>query len=285
MRWPEPTACIGTLVQQSTVQLTPVSDTPRLDAELLLAHALEQPRSHLYGWPERIPTAAQAGWFQVLLSRRLSGEPIAYITGRREFWSLELEVSAATLIPRPETERLVELALASLPSDQPCLVADLGTGSGAIALAIAHERPLSQVIATDISLAALNVARRNAQRLGLTNVVFSAGNWCGALANRCLDLIVANPPYVATASPHLAVGDVRFEPVAALTASGGGLSALQAITTAAPAHLKSGGWLLLEHGYDQAEATLALLHAAGFDACSDHLDAAGLPRVVMGCSR
>lgn len=264
------------------MQLHGISDTPRLDAELLLAAALGRPRSYLYAWPERLPTAAAADRFAISLARRRCGEPLAYLTGRREFWSLELAVTPATLIPRPETEQLVERALARLPVDRPCRVADLGSGSGAIALAIARERPLARIVATDISTAALAVARDNATRLGLGNVTFRAGDWCAALPAGEFDLIAANPPYVATTSPYLQQGDVRFEPHIALVAGDDGLADLRTIIATAPAHLATGGWLLLEHSHDQAAAVLARLREHGFDACADYCDHAGLPRVATG---
>lgn len=272
---------IGGLLRQGSDQLALIGTTPRLDAELLLAHSLQRPRSYLYAWPERVPEAGEAARFAALIARRLAGEPIAYLTGRREFWSLELEVSPATLIPRPATERLVELALARLATDRPCRVADLGTGSGAIALAIAHERPLSELVATDVCPVALDLARNNARRLKLTNVSFTNGDWCSALPRRDFDLIAANPPYVAASSPYLGRGDVRFEPASALTDGGDGLSALRTIVASAPAYLRPGGWLLVEHGHDQAAAVLALLRKQGFRACADYLDATGLPRVAL----
>ena len=189
---------------------------------------------------------------------------MAYITGRQGFWSLELEVTPATLIPRAETELLVELALARLPCDTACSVADLGTGSGAIALAIASERPLAKVVATDASAAALAVAQRNAARLGITHVRFAQGDWLAPLAGQAFDLIVSNPPYIEAADPHLGEGDLRFEPATALASGADGLDAIRRIVHAAPAHLDPGGWLLFEHGWNQGEASRALLAGAGY---------------------
>ena len=263
-------------------RLAEVSETPRLDAEILLAAALERPRSYLHAWPERTPEPKQSARFIAWLERRSTGEPIAYLLGRREFWSLDLEVTPDTLIPRPETELLVELALARLPADRPVALADLGTGSGAIALALAVERPLARIVATDHSPAALSVARRNARRLNIAGVEFRQGDWCAPLGDERFDLLAANPPYIAATDPRWREGDLRFEPAAALASGADGLEALRTIIAQAPNHLKPGGWLLLEHGYDQGEAVPALLRERGFNAVSDHRDAAGLSRTSAG---
>lgn len=275
-------ATLGELLAYATRRLTEGSDSPRLDAEILLAAALERPRSYLRAWPERTLEPARAACFAAWLDRRRAGEPVAYILGRREFWSLDLEVTPDTLIPRPETELLVELALARLPMDRPATVADLGTGSGAIALALAVERPMARIVATDQSPAALVVARRNARRLGIDNVEFRQGDWCAPLGNERFDLIAANPPYVAAADPRWRHGELRFEPPTALVAGDDGLDALRVIVVQAPACLQPGGWLLLEHGYDQGETVPVLLRERGFDAVSDHRDAAGLSRTSSG---
>ncbi len=270
------------LLAHAVRRLTESSETPRLDAEILLAAVLERPRTYLHAWPERTPEPARAARFAAWLDRRGAGEPVAYILGRREFWSLDLEVTPETLIPRPETELLVELALARLPTDRPATVADLGTGSGAIALALAVERPMARIVATDRSPAALIVARRNARRLEIDNVEFREGDWCAPLGNERLDLIAANPPYVAAADPRWRQGELRFEPPTSLVAGDDGLDALRVIVAQAPDCLKPGGWLLLEHGHDQGEAVPALLWERGFDAVSDHRDAAGLSRTSSG---
>ena len=259
-----------------------ISETPRLDAEILLAAALDRPRSYLHAWPERRPEPEQAARFAAWLERRSSGEPVAYLLGRREFWSLELEVTPDTLIPRPETELLVELALERLPADRPVAVADLGTGSGAIALALAAERPLARIVATDRSPAALTVARHNARRLSMANIEFREGDWCAPLGDERFDLIAGNPPYVAAADPRWQVGELRFEPPAALVSGADGLDALRVIIGQAPDYLKPGGWLLLEHGYDQGETVPALLREHGFDTVNDHRDAAGISRTSSG---
>ena len=263
-------------------QLARVSESPRLDAEVLLASTLKRPRSYLHAWPERMLKPQQAVRFTAWLERRLAGEPVAYLLGCREFWSLELEVTPDTLIPRPETELLVELALERLPVNDPIQVADLGVGSGAIALALARERPRARIVATDRSPAALAVARCNAQRLRIANIEFRQGDWCEALADERFDLIAANPPYVAATDPCWREGALRFEPSAALVAGVDGLDALRVIIAQAPDCLKLGGWLVLEHGYDQGETTATLLREQSFVEISDHQDAAGFPRTVCG---
>lgn len=257
----------------------------RLDAELLLAHALGTSRARLYAWPEHEPDAAQRAAFERLLDARGRGEPIAYLIGRREFWSLDFAVTPDVLIPRHETELLVELALDRIPRDVAFRIADFGTGSGAIALAIARERPLARVTATDASTAALDVARANAARLGIGNVVFAAGDWYGAVGDAQFDLIVSNPPYIAAGDAHLAQGDLRFEPASALASGADGLDAIRRVVADAPAHLVDGGALLLEHGFDQSARVRALLDAAGFENVASVRDNAGHERVALGTKR
>lgn len=252
------------------------------DAALLLAHALGRPRSWLYAHGDEEIDAAAADVFTALLARREAGEPVAYLTGHRGFWRFDLAVTPDTLIPRPETELLVELALARLPHARALRIADLGTGSGAIALALAHERPQAQVVATDASAAALAVARGNARTLGIANVAFRAGDWLAPLAGERFDLIAANPPYVADGDPHLAQGDLRFEPAAALSCGDDGLAAIRTIVRDAPAHLLPGGWLLLEHGWEQGAAVRGLLQAAGFTAIATERDLEARDRVSLG---
>jgi release factor glutamine methyltransferase len=254
----------------------------RLDAELLLAHALGTSRARLYAWPEYAPDAEQRAAFERLLAARERGEPIAYLTGRREFWSLDLAVTPDVLIPRHETELVVELALERIAHDRESRVADLGTGSGAIALAIARERPRARVTATDASAAALEVAHGNAERLGIGNVTFASGDWCAALGGERFDLIVSNPPYIAADDAHLAQGDLRFEPASALASGSDGLDAIRRIVQDAPAHLADGGALLLEHGWDQAARVRALLQAHGFESVASVRDNAGHERVTSG---
>jgi release factor glutamine methyltransferase len=271
---------IGQLLKQAAGLLPP--DTARLDAEVLLAYTLEKTRSHLHAWPEKLLSAEQQTQFQQLLQARIQGEPVAYLTGQREFWSLPLGLTPATLIPRPETETLVALALEVIPADSPALIADLGTGSGAIALAIAHERPCCRLLATDISPAAIENATSNARQLGINNIEFHTGDWCEPLAGRQYDVVVSNPPYIRNTDPHLQSGDVRFEPRGALAAGPEGMDDLEKIARCAGHLLKTGGWLIMEHGYDQGEQVTHLLEASGFQAVTDHADDAGLSRVIMG---
>ncbi|HES76940.1 MAG TPA: peptide chain release factor N(5)-glutamine methyltransferase [bacterium] len=274
---------IAELLASSSLRLSD-SDSPRADAEILLAHVIQRPRSYFVAWPEAQVSASEAAAFAALLARRAAGEPVAYLLGSRGFYGLDLRVSPAVLIPRPETELLVEAALERLPK-KPCRVADLGTGSGAIALALANElkieRPDAQVVAVDMSPEALAVAQENARNLNLA-VDFRLGDWCGGLADEMFDLIVSNPPYIRADDEHLAQGDVRFEPTMALASGADGLNAIRAITACAPAHLKPGGWLLFEHGYDQAEAVATLLRAAGLVAVESLLDLQGHARVTLG---
>lgn len=234
----------------------------RLEAELLLVHVLNKPRSWLIAHADDALDDAHAAAFAALVQRRHDGEPVAYITGHRGFWSLELEVTPATLIPRPETELLVELALARLPATG--RVVDLGTGSGAIALAIARERPKATVMATDASLDALAVAQRNAARLGLAHVGFTHGDWFAPLAGERFDLIVSNPPYIEADDPHLAQGDLRFEPATALASGPDGLDDIRRIVEGAREHLEAGGWVMMEHGWNQGDAVRDVLSMAGY---------------------
>ncbi|HTN30932.1 MAG TPA: peptide chain release factor N(5)-glutamine methyltransferase [Pseudomonas sp.] len=260
----------------------PESPSPRLDAELLLAHVLGKPRSYLRTWPEHQPDAEQCASFERLLQRRRAGEPVAYLLGRQGFWSLDLEVSSDTLIPRPDTELLVETAL-TLILATPLDVLDLGTGTGAIALALAAERPAWRVTGVDRIEAAVALAARNGQRLGLNNARFQLSHWFKALVGQRFQLIVSNPPYIAAGDRHLGEGDVRFEPASALVAGADGLGDIRLIIEQAPAHLLPGGWLLLEHGFDQAEAVRELLNAAGFAKVESRRDLGNHPRISLGC--
>lgn len=273
---------IATALQSAITQFTPAHASAHLDAELLLAHALGQSRAYLRAWPEHMLTDQQVSIFAALVARRVVGEPIAHILGRREFWSLDLEVTPATLIPRPDTELLVELALARIPVDAELDIVDLGTGSGAIALAVARERPRCRVTATDVSAAALAVARDNARRLAIGNVVFQHGAWYAGLGRQRFDAILSNPPYIRADDPHLQQGDVRFDPLSALVSGADGLDDLRVIVAGAPAHLRPGGWLLVEHGYDQGEAVRRLFAAAGLADIQGTNDLAGHPRVTLG---
>jgi release factor glutamine methyltransferase len=251
----------------------------RREAELLLQHALGVDRAWLFAHADDIVSDAPAGQFRRHLSRRVKGEPIAYITGRREFFSIDLAVTPDVLVPRPETELLVELALEKIPQGEKVYVADLGTGSGAIALAIASECPQASVLATDASLGALGVARGNARRLELTNVEFALGDWCAPLRDRVFDVIASNPPYIAAGDPHLDRGDLRFEPALALSSGADGLDAIRTIARDARSHLKPGGWLFFEHGYDQGEVVRAILEAGGYADAVTVQDLEGRDRV------
>lgn len=252
------------------------------DARVLLCHVLARDMAYLIAHRDESLDPERLCAFQSLAARRAAGEPVAYLTGRREFYGLDFKVTPAVLIPRPETERLVELALERIPLGKPCHVADLGTGSGCVAIAIARHRPQVQVTATDDSPEALAVARSNAAALGAANVEFAAGAWWHAVDHRCFDLIVSNPPYVAEGDPHLCEGDLRFEPRSALVGGPDGLDAIRLIAAGARAHLKPGGWILIEHGFDQAERCRALFAQAGLADVGTWKDLAGHERVSGG---
>ena len=252
------------------------------DAELLLAHALGRSRTWLLAHGDDDIARDNATRFLALVERRATGEPVAYLTGSRGFWTLDLVVTPATLVPRPETELLVELALARIQVDAEARVADLGTGSGAIALAIAKERPRARVVATDASGDALGVARENAERNRIGNVEFRQGDWLAPLAGETFGLIASNPPYIALGDPHLEEGDLRFEPASALSSGVDGLDAIRSIVRDAPAHLCTRGWLLLEHGWGQGEAVRVLLREAGFVEIATERDLEGRDRVTLG---
>ena len=258
------------------------TDTPTLEAELLLCEAAGIDRTAVIAWPERTLEPAQYARLNALLGRRIAGEPIAYILGRREFWGLPLDVGRGVLIPRPDTELLVEITLAALPAQQPLLCADLGTGSGAVACALAHERRRWTLIGIERSADALAIAAANAERLRLDNLYLLQGDWLTAIAPNGLDAIVANPPYVCNDDPHLRQGDLRFEPSAALTAGSDGLAAVRAIVRQAPDRLRRPGWLAVEHGWDQGDAVRALFEQAGFDRVRTHRDLPGHERVTSG---
>ncbi|MFC5579364.1 peptide chain release factor N(5)-glutamine methyltransferase [Lysobacter niabensis] len=252
------------------------------EADLLLAYVLGKSRSWLFAHGDGQVPVDVAAAFEGLVQRRVAGQPVAYLTGQRGFWRFDLAVTPATLIPRPETELLVELALARLPTDRELRVADLGTGSGAIALALALERSRARVSATDASAPALEVARGNAQALRLGNVVFLEGDWFAPLSGQRFDLIASNPPYIALGDPHLDAGDLRFEPAAALSSGADGLDAIRVIVAGAPAHLEADGWLLLEHGWEQGPVVRDLLTQAGFTEVATQHDLEGRDRVSFG---
>lgn len=260
----------------------PDSPTARLDAELLLAAALGKPRSFLHTWPERIVSTEAAHAFDGYLKRRRTGEPVAYILGLQGFWNIDLEVAPHTLIPRPETEMLVETALELLPGAIPHRLLDLGTGTGAIALSLAKDRPQWNVTAVDRVEEAVELAERNRQRLHLDNAQVLRGHWFSAVEGQRFDLILSNPPYIASDDPHLVEGDVRFEPSSALVSGADGLDDLRLIVSQAPAHLEPGGWLLLEHGYDQGAAVRELLLEHGFEQIQTRRDLGDHERITFG---
>lgn len=257
------------------------SSLARSEAAILLAHALQCERVWLAAHPEAPLTESQRARAEALFARRRAGEPVAYLLGEREFWGFALQVSPAVLIPRPETERLVELALERIPADREPRVLDAGTGSGAIALAIAAERPRASVTAVDASVEALVIAAANAERLGIA-VRLLRSDWFAALAGERFDLIVSNPPYIAGGDRHLDEGDLRFEPRAALAAGPTGMEAIAALASRAREHLAPDGWLLIEHGWDQRPACLDLMRRLGYADVADFDDLAGVPRVVIG---
>jgi len=268
------------LLSSATRKLEKCSDSARLDAELLLCHTLQKPRSYLFGHAEDSIDQQAREQFAEYLARRLDGEPIAYITGRKEFWSLSLEVSPDTLVPRPETERIVELALDRIEALESPSVADLGTGSGAIALALASEIPRGHFVATDESKAALEVAKRNARRFGLENIEFRHGDWAAPLAGETFDLVVSNPPYVRDTDP--ALKNLRREPLTALAAGPDGLDDIRRLVRDCLDVTRAGGWLLVEHGAEQAQEIASLFAKAGWSDVSNARDHAGRPRVTLG---
>lgn len=271
---------IAELLRLSAV-LEGASDSPRLDLEVLLCHVLDKPRSYLFTWPEKILDQQSTRQFNDLLKRRADGEPIAYLTGEKEFWSLSLEVNATTLIPRPDTEALVETAL-NVINKPDALVLDLGTGTGAIALALASERPGWQIIAVDTVPEAVALAEKNRQRLGLNNVSVMRSNWFENITLQKFDLIVTNPPYIDADDHHLKEGDVRFEPGSALVSGDEGLADIKLIICGAKNYLNDGGCLLIEHGYQQAEAVRNLLSDEGYAQVSTWRDLGGNERLSLG---
>ena len=265
-------------LRQAT-SLLRMHDQPALDAEVLLAHLLHKPRVYLHTWPEAELSRNEETRYLDIIRQRAAGQPVAYLTGQREFWSLSFTVTPDVLIPRPETELLVEQTLAVLPKHLPLRVADLGTGSGVIAIALAHERRHWQLYAIDHSIQCLELARHNARRLAVDNLCFIQADWSKPLADHAFDAIVANPPYIAEQDPHLHQGDVCFEPAHALASGPEGLDDLASLTADAPRVLKAGGWIVLEHGIEQAANVHKLLNNMAFKNITTMRDLAGLERV------
>jgi len=269
---------INALLGDAVTRLAEVSDSARLDAEILLGRSIDMPRSYLFAHPEDVLDNAAFERFGTLLQRRLDGEPMAYIMGTREFWSHELLVSAATLVPRPETELLVELALREIPRKAAWRILDLGTGSGAIAIALAGERLLCEIFAVDNSVAALAIARENARQLSLANITFLHGSWSEPVLGQRFDVIVSNPPYVRAGDEALA--ELRYEPVDALVSGPDGLDAIRALAVECVEILVDNGILLIEHGADQPGDVANLLSAGGWTDIACHKDFSGHPRVT-----
>ncbi|XAW89104.1 peptide chain release factor N(5)-glutamine methyltransferase [Vibrio sp. CDRSL-10 TSBA] len=274
---------IEAALKAATLQLSASgSDSPALDAAVLLCHALDKPRSYLLTWPDKELDGELQARFDALLARRCTGEPVAYILGEREFWSLPLKVAPSTLIPRQDTERLVELALDKAVTQEGDIL-DLGTGTGAIALALASELPQRQVVGIDLRPEAQQLACENGRRLNITNVTFLHGSWFSPLAaGTKFALIVSNPPYIDEHDPHLDQGDVRFEPKTALVAADNGLADIKHISQAARDYLLPGGWLAFEHGYQQGAAVRTIMQDLGYQSVSTEQDYAGNDRVTLG---
>jgi release factor glutamine methyltransferase len=273
---------IARLLRDAVLQLSDSSDSAALDAEVLLCLALDKPRAYLRAWPDRKPEPDQILLFQTLLRQRRQGAPIAYLTGRREFWSRDFQVSPDVLIPRPETELLIEISLSLLPKAQPARLIDLGTGSGILAITLAMELPEAEVTATDLSLAALNIAKRNAAAHRADHIRFLLSDWFASVPPATFDLVISNPPYIAENDSHLKQGDVRFEPKTALTAPNQGLADIQTIADEARRYLKTGGHLLIEHGYDQEQAVQSIFRNLGYDNVQTYKDLSGQPRATYG---
>lgn len=273
---------IKTALAEAVGLLDAVSESPLLDAEVLLCKILGKDRSSLRTWPDAELSAAQIHAYQALVNDRQQGKPIAYIIGKREFWSRDFHISPDVLIPRPDTESLVELSLRLIPKNQPCKIIDLGTGSGIIAITLAAERPHAQISATDISPTALQIAKANAAKHKVKNIQFYQSDWFDNIPAGKFDLIVSNPPYLAEDDGHLKEGDLRFEPLTALVADGQGLSDIQSIAETAYDRLENGGFLLVEHGYNQKERIQIIFGALGYYNVQTHCDLSKQPRVTSG---
>jgi release factor glutamine methyltransferase len=275
-------ATIKTALAETISALQEVSESPLLDAEVLLCNVLDKGRSYLRAWPDAPLSAGQHQAYQVLVNDRQQGKPLAYIIGTREFWSRDFQVSPDVLIPRPDTELLIELSLALIPVKQYYKIIDLGTGSGIIAITLAAERPHAQVSATDISAAALQIAQANAAKHTVNSIDYYQSNWFEDVPDGKFDLIVSNPPYLAEDDQHLQQGDLRFEPLTALISAQQGLSDLQKVADTARNRLESGGFLLVEHGYNQRGDVQNLFKSLGYFNVETHTDLSGQPRVTFG---
>jgi len=271
---------LGNYLSDAAAVLATRSDSPRLDAEILLGLVLRKPRSYLHAWPERMLSEEERHRYNLMIRRRFSGEPMAYISGVREFWSMPLRVNRQVLIPRPETELLVEKALNHIPEDEELRVLELGSGCGAVSLAIAHERPKAEVIGVDISEDALTIARLNARLFKIANVEFLHSNWFDAVRGQKFNVVVSNPPYVINRDEFLLAGDLRFEPEVALAGGDDGLECFRQIIDRAHNYIVRQGWLLFEHGTDQERGIRRLLEAQRYYDITCYQDAAGHDRVT-----
>jgi release factor glutamine methyltransferase len=267
---------------QTAAGLLTESDSADLDAEVLLCLVLEKQRSYLRAWPELDLPTELALQFWALIEQRQQGIPVAYLTGSREFWSRDFLVTPDVLIPRADTELLIELCLALIPTDKPCKIIDLGTGSGIIAITLATERPLAELTGIDFSMAALAIAKANAEQHQISNVQFYQSDWFESVPDGKYQIIVSNPPYIAEDDQHLQLGDLRFEPLSALSATESGLSDIRIIVNEAYARLESGGYLLIEHGYDQQQQVQGIFNDCHYHQVQTVTDLAGLPRVTFG---
>jgi release factor glutamine methyltransferase len=276
------TQTIKSILESTAKLLTPATDSPALDAELLLMHTLQVQRSYLHAWPDRQLSAEQLGQYQTFVTRRARGEPVAYITGVKEFWSLPLHVTTDTLIPRPETELLVELILSHFSKKNKVTVVDLGTGSGAIALALAHEKPEWEIYATDKSQQALDVAMVNAKQLQLTNINFVYGEWFLPLTGKMFDVVVSNPPYISHEEWQEYEDGLKFEPSSALLSERDGIADIEQIIRQATSYLASKGLLIIEHGYQQAEQVRHMFVSSGYKDVETVCDLASQDRVTLG---
>ncbi|MDH3343330.1 MAG: peptide chain release factor N(5)-glutamine methyltransferase [Gammaproteobacteria bacterium] len=273
---------IAQAIKEATQTLAETSDSARLDAEVLLCHVLNCTATHLIAWPEKQLDIEQTQTFHQLIEQRHAGTPVAYLTGSREFWSLNFKVTPATLIPRPETETLVEFVLDKFSAQKNLKMVDLGTGSGAIAIAIASERPDWEIIASDISKEALSIATENARIHQISNIQFIESNWFEQLDQQRFDLIISNPPYIAEKDQHLSQGDVRFEPPGALSSGKTGMDDIKHITAQSKKHLNPNGWLAFEHGYDQNQPVSDCFNHYAFQEVTQLTDLSGQARISAG---